>query len=128
MTKTIPDFITKLTKAADVHNVMDNAKAKGRNDVYWAAFRHLCDLEGRSYNDVLEQDFYKMLAAYESLLTEKHGRKTKASRTRPKIDRHGFQKCLVDWVSAKKATPGFLLLIENKMVQYTAEAVVAKHS
>ena len=64
---------------------MKNAKNQQRMDVYWQAFRRLCELEGRNYDDPLEQEFYATLAAYEELLTAKNGKTTKASRTRQKL-------------------------------------------
>ncbi|MEZ0259752.1 MAG: hypothetical protein ACAH80_02005 [Alphaproteobacteria bacterium] len=124
----IPPFISKLTDPDEIRTVMDNAKSKNRMDVYWVAFRRFCEVGGKDYSEPLYQDFYAMLAAYESLLTEKNDRKTPASRTRQKLARHGVQKCLEDWAMSKTATQGFTLLVENKMPQYTAEAVVVKHA
>ncbi len=125
---TIPHFIKDLSKPDEILTVMDNAKIRNRMDVYWAAFRRFCEVEGKDYSDPLLKDFYSMLAAYEALLFEKHERKVSASRTRQKLVRHGERKCLEDWALAKKETPGFLLLIEKNMPEYTAEAVVVKHA
>jgi hypothetical protein len=76
---------------------MDNAQRLGRHDVYWQAFKRLCEIEGASYDDPLHRDFYRVLAAYEELLTQKHGRTTKAARTRQKLASKGVERCLEDW-------------------------------
>lgn len=127
-TNGIPDYILKMVKPTDLKNVMDNAKSKGRMDVYWIAFERLCEIQGQAYPDKLESDFYSMLSAYEALLHEKHGRNVAASRTRQKLGRLGFKKCLEDWALAKTATQGFDILTKNGMSYLTAEAIVLKHS
>jgi hypothetical protein len=124
----IPSFVFSLKKPDDIRNVMDNAKNKNRMDVYWAAFRRLCEVEGSGYSDQIDKDFYAGLSAYEALLHDKHKRNVKASRTRQKLSRHGVKKCLEDWALAKTATQGFYSLIENNMEHLTAEAIVLKHS
>lgn len=124
----IPEFIQKLTQPSELKNVMANAKEKGRMDVYWAAFERLCIVQGKNHENPMLKDFYAMLSAYESLLSERNGKNTSASRTRQKINRLEEKKCLEDWALSKKATPGFLLLVENNLPQYTAEAVVLKYA
>ena len=79
--------IVKLTDREGLKNLMANARRLEREDVYWHAFRRLCSLEGLSFDDPMEREFYDVLNAYEELLSEKHGRTTKASRTRQKLKR-----------------------------------------
>jgi hypothetical protein len=107
---------------------MANAKRAKREDVYREAFRRLCELEGLDQNDPLHRDFYATLRAYEELLTEKNERTTKASRTRQKLARHGVIKCLEDWASDSKETQGFVLLVNNNMVELTGEYLVVKYA
>ena len=42
-----------------------------------------------AWRTTLTRDFYNVLNAYEELLTQKHGRTTKAARTRQKLARVG---------------------------------------
>jgi hypothetical protein len=128
MSNPVPDFIARLKTANEARNVMANAKAKMQYPAYRAAFRRLCELEGRNYDDPLHRDFYSMLAAYEELLTEKNGRTTKASRTRQKLTRKDVETCLEDWAISKTPTLGFSLLIENGMLELTAEFLIVKYS
>jgi hypothetical protein len=124
----IPDFITRLNTVDELKNVMENAKSAGREDVYWAAFERLCAIQGDRHNSELEKDFYRMLAAYEELLSQKNNRNQPAIRTRQKLKRHGIKKCLEDWALAKTETQGFKLLVEKGKAHLTAEAIVLKHN
>lgn len=74
----------------------------------------------------LTRDFYNVLNAYEELLTEKHGRTTKAARTRQKLARVGVEQCLIDWALGAQ-TEGFKLLIEKELPELTAEYLVVKY-
>ena len=119
--------ISDYTNPTDLQQIMANAKRLGREDVYWAAFRRLCELEGVGKGEALHVDFHKTLRAYEELLTLKNGRTTKANRTRQKLARHGVVKCLEDWATDTKETQGFALLVDNGMVELAGEFLVLKH-
>jgi hypothetical protein len=127
MTAEIPAYIDNLTDRVGLRNLMANARSRGREDVYWAAFRRLCAVEGMNYDDPLHRDFYQVLAAYEELLTEKNGRTTKASRTRQKLARHSVEKCLEDWALSDAPTQGFDLLVQAGMPELTAEYLVTQY-
>ncbi len=48
--------IAQMTDRAGLRNLMDNAKRLGRDDVYWAAFKRFCALEGIVHDDPLTRD------------------------------------------------------------------------
>ncbi len=118
--------IAQLSDKGALRNLMQNARRLDRDDIYWQAFRRLCSLEGMIYDDPLERDFYDVLNAYEELLTLKHGRTTKASRTRQKLANKGVEQCLIDW-AVGAPTDGFKLLIEKGLPELTAEYLVVKY-
>ncbi len=118
--------IAQMTDRAGLRNLMENARRLGRDDVYWQAFKRLCSLEGMSYDDPLERDFYNVLNAYEELLTQKHGRTTKATRTRQKLANKGVEQCLIDWALGPP-TEGFKLLIDRGLPELTCEYLVVKY-
>ena len=122
-----PAKIEQMADRGALRNLMGNAKRLERDDIYWLAFKRLCSLEGMAYDDPLERDFYDVLNAYEELLTEKHGRTTKASRTRQKLKNKGVEQCLIDWALGDP-TDGFKLLVEKGLPQLTAEYLVVKHA
>jgi hypothetical protein len=99
-----------MTKPDELRSLMQNAERAKRDDVYWAAFKQLCSIEGRNLTDELEKDFSEVLAAYESLLTIKNGKKTQVSRTRQKLKRKTLIECLEDWANSTTPTPGGVAL------------------
>jgi len=119
--------IERLDDKGELRNLMANAKRLERDDIYWLAFKQLCSLEGMAYEDPVERDFYDVLNAYEELLTEKHGRTTRASRTRQKLKNKGVEQCLIDWALGDP-TAGFKLLLEKGLPELTAEHLVVKHA
>ena len=121
--KSVQDY----TDATELQQLMANAKRLKRDDVYWSAFRRLCQVKGLQGDDPLHVDFFATLCAYEELLSEKNGRRTSANRTRQKLSRHGVVKCLEDWATDTKETTGFSLLVENGLVELTGEYLVLKH-
>jgi hypothetical protein len=120
MTKQISDY----TSVTDLRQVIANAKRIGNKETETAAFKRICELEGRCYDDPLIRRFYEMLTAYEELLTQKNGRRTAAVRTRQKIKNKGEVVCLSDWAWGKQPTLGFQTLVENGLADLTAEYIV----
>lgn len=121
-----PKKIAQMTIPAGLRSLMANARRLGREDVYWNAFRRLSELEGLDLSDPLERDFYRVLNAYEQLLTEKNGRTMKASRTRQKMMNKGVMQCLIDW-AVGNPTEGFRLLVDKGQPELTAEYLVTKY-
>ena len=97
--------VDKLRTPEECRTVMQRARDRNMSDVYNAAFRRLCStLVGNANDDPsdpLVADFYKTLAAYEQLLTEKNNRNTAASRTRQKIANKGIHQSLIEWTRGK---------------------------
>jgi hypothetical protein len=119
--------ISAYTDPAEVRQIMANAKRLGNDDLYWEAFRKVCQLEGKNFEDPLERDFYSMLAAYEELLYAKHGKRIRATRVRDKLQRKGFLACLEDWAVGSKRTEGFTTLVSSGHVELTGEFLVSKY-
>jgi hypothetical protein len=91
--------ISKRKTPEDCRIVMQRARDRGISDVYNGAFKRFCELVGAANDDPSDPlvcDFYKTLAAYEQLLTEKNKRNTPASRTRQKIDNKGVHQSLIE--------------------------------
>lgn len=110
---------------------MRRAHDKQLSDVYNAVFKRYCELTGAANDDPsdpLIADFYKTLAAYEQLLTEKNERNTIASRTRQKITNKGVHQSLIEWTRGKAETNGFKLLVDRGMPEFTGEYLVVRYS
>lgn len=125
--QTMAKPISSYTDPEQLRTLMQNAKRMGRDDIWRQAFDQLCSLEGADKEDPLERAFYRTLAAYEQLLTQKNGRATRASRTRLKLKSKGVVACLEDWAKSKEPPESFELLAANGMVELTGEQLVLTH-
>lgn len=125
--QTMAKPISGYTDPGDLRTLMTNAKRLGREDIWREAFQRLCSLEGADQADPLHRDFYRTLAAYEHLLTQKNGRATRASRTRLKLKSKGVVQCLADWVTSKTPTEGYELLTASGLAELTGEQLVLKY-
>jgi len=122
MKKPIASFTDKNALA----KLMANAKRLGNTTVYQEAFRRRCELEGVDVVDPLHARFMEVLAAYEAMLEEKHGRRQPAGRTRQKMATSGIEKCLIDWATDPSESDAFRLLSERGMLELTGEFVVTQ--
>lgn len=60
--------VSRLSSAESARTYMQNVLARGDMEQHDAAFRRLCELEGRIHGDPLETDFWKAIAALEEIL------------------------------------------------------------
>lgn len=125
--QTLAKPISSYSDPEQLRTLMQNAKRMGRDDIWREAFDQLCSLEGAEKEDPLERAFYRTLAAYELLLTQKNGRATRASRTRLKLKSKGVAACLEDWAKSKEPPESFDLLVASGMVELTGEQLVLTH-
>ena len=122
--------VSKLKTQEQCRIVMERAKEGGLDDFYENVFRRYCEIVGAEHDDPddpLIREFWKTLAAYEQLLTEKNCKTTLATRTRQKIRNKGVYQSLVEWTNKKIETNGFALLVEKGLPEYTAEYLVVKY-
>ncbi len=122
--QTMTKPISSYTDPEHLRTLMQNAKRMGREDIWRQAFDQLCSLEGATQTDPLDRAFYRTLAAYEQLLTQKNRRATRACRTRLKLKGKGVVACLEDWAKSKEAPESFELLVANGMAELTGEQLV----
>lgn len=110
---------------------MRRAQEKALVEIYNAVFKRYCELNGAANDDPsdpLVADFYKTLAAYEQLLSEKNDRNTIASRTRQKLANKGVHQSLIEWTRGKSETNGFKLLVEKGLPEFTGEYLVSRYA
>lgn len=120
--------LKKLSDETALRTFMGNAKRLKRDDLFWAAFERLCNVQARPHADPVVTDFWKAIAALEELLFIEHGRRLKAMRTRKKVKEQGEEKCLIDWVLGKQETKGFRMLVEAGLSDLTGESIVVRHA
>jgi hypothetical protein len=123
--------VSKLKTVEECRIVMERTKKLGLDELYEGVFKRMCEIVGGEQNDPNDpiiKDFFEMLGALEQLLSEKNGKKTAATRTRLKLKNKGVIQSLIEWTRAKTETPGFKLLVEKGLAQYTGEFIVVKYS
>jgi hypothetical protein len=127
MALAIPDLSNEWNKEK-LRNWMANARTHKRDDVYQAAFRQLCRVEGRNIDDPLEAEFAVVMRALEEALSAESGRTKRLSRTRQKLGRVGVRQTLADLAMKPAPSTGFLKLVEFGMArELSAEALVLKY-
>jgi hypothetical protein len=106
---------------------MKNARRLGREDVYRAALRQLCRVEGRNIDDPLESEFAVVMRALEEAMTEEAGKTKRLSRTRQKLNRVGVRQTLADLALKPQPSLGFIKLVEFGMADMSAESLIIKY-
>ena len=78
-------------------------------------------------NSDLEREAWKVIHAYEDVLTKRRGRKTPAQRTRNMIKDYGMIGAIERAVARKDDSSGYEALIECGMQDLTFESLVIRH-
>lgn len=120
--------VSRLSNVKDAQAYLDNVKRLGREDLYPAAFRRLCELSGQNHDDPLDLDFWRAIAAAEEVLRQERGKTVRLSRTREKIKRVGVQRTVEDLALKKQPSDGFAILTGAGLSDLTAEYLVLKHA
>jgi len=113
--------IATSTSADDLKKIMKNAKAVSQL-VYHAAFRRLIDISTEHKNDPVARACWKMVHTVEQIRRENGRSVYRMNRLRPKIERDG-ERAALDYC-ANNRTDGFQEILDYKMPEYTAEAIV----
>jgi hypothetical protein len=67
------------------------------------------------------------MRALEEALTQESGKTKRLNRTRQKLDRVGVRQTLADLALKPKPSLGFVKLVEFKMADMSAEALILKY-
>ena len=74
-----------------------------------------------------EKEAIKAVYAYEEVLSAKNGKKTRASRTWPMIQKYGIINAVERAVDRKSETKGYTALLEMGLEAYAFEAVILRY-
>jgi hypothetical protein len=113
--------------ATKLRNLMTNAKRLGREDIYFDAVRQIARIEGLNIEDPLEADFAVTMRALEEALTAETGPPKRVSRTKQKLKRAGVMQTLANLAASPTPSQGFIKLVEFKMADMSAEALILKY-
>ena len=120
MPKKAPELETDTEK---LRKIMVNAYRIGDTEYAERAKRRVWELH-KIGNTELERRFGEVIAAYETFLTERNDRTTRATRTWQKVRNKGVKQAIIEWVTSKQERQGFIDLVEAGYGDYTIEALV----
>jgi hypothetical protein len=121
--------VKRLRTAADCEQFAKNCEVRGEIELAKEARRHAIELRAMSHNadTPLEREALAAIYAYEDLLTLKNGRRTRASRTWPMLEKYGIKGAVERAVNRRDGTSGHALLVEMGYGDLAFEAVVLRH-
>ncbi len=121
--------IKKIDTPEKCETFAKNAIVQGRNDLAKRARERAVQLRAEAYGAETdaEREALEAVFAYEEVLTQNNGKKTKASRTWQMIKRHGIIGAVERAVNRPTETQGYTALIEMGLEAYAFEAVILRY-
>lgn len=122
--------IATLKTAAECEAFIKNATRLDRGDLVEVAIRRKVELGASAVGGTTaaELEGWKAINAYEETLFRRHGKKTKASRTRQMISRLGMVPSIEKIVCEREwDTQGAMALYQVGLGDYTFEAIVTRY-
>lgn len=106
-----------------------NALLKDREDLAKQAKERAIELKAEAYGaeTLAEKEAIKAIYAYEEVLSANNGKKTRASRTWPMIQKYGIINAVERAVDRKAETKGYTALLEMGLEAYAFEAVILRY-
>ena len=111
----------------------NNALSAGREDLAKQAKERAIQLKAETYGaetsaeTSAEKEAIKAVYAYEEILSANNGKKTRASRTWPMIQKYGIINAVERAVNRKAETKGYTLLLQMGLEAYAFEAVILRY-
>jgi hypothetical protein len=123
------ELIAKLKTPEECIVFEKNVTVRGRLDLALAARKRAVELRALQYGAAtdVERECLEAVFAYEQVLSAKNGKKTRASRTWPMIERYGIIEAVERAVNRKDETMGYTALLEMGLESYAFEAVILRH-
>ncbi|MFC4621787.1 hypothetical protein ACFO3A_06110 [Comamonas nitrativorans] len=123
------DLISKLKTPEECAIFEKNVIDRGRPDLVLAARRRSVELQALKYGAATnaERECLEAIFAYEQVLSAKNGKKTRASRTWPMVEKYGIIEAAQRAVDRKEDAQGYLALLDMGLQDYAFEAVILRH-
>ena len=118
------DNIGNCDEPVKLRQYMKNARQRGADDVYNAAFQRLISVQPSAEVGTVAHDVWRTIFAFEELLKEERGRTVRLSRTRQKIQRDGEVKTVMDLTLKAEPSDGFNMLKDRGILELSFEALV----
>ena len=121
--------VARLQTITECDTFLKNALRLGHRDLAQQARQRSIEIRALSHDaqTQAEREAIEAIYAYETVLSEKRGRKTRASRTWQMIKRHGILMAVERAVNREGQTAGYAALLEMGLERYAFEVVVVRH-
>ena len=107
----------------------NNALTAGREDLAKQARARAIQLKAEAYGTEtsVEKEAIEAVYAYEEVLSANNGKKTRASRTWPMIQKYGIINTVERAVNRKAETKGYTALLDMGLEAYAFEAIILRY-
>lgn len=107
----------------------NNALTAGREDLAKQARARAIQLKAEAYGaeTSAEEEAIEAVYAYEEVLSAHNGKKTRASRTWPMIQKYRIINTVERAVNRKAETKGYTALLEMGLEAYAFEAIILRY-
>lgn len=122
-------IVARLKTPEECERFAKNALERGHRNLANEARKKAVQLRAEAYGarTQAERECLEAIYAYEEVLTARHSRRTRASRTWQMIKRHGILEAVERAVNRTAETVGYTTLLEMGLQDYAFEAVVVRH-
>lgn len=117
--------LSEYTDAKTLQTIIENAKRYGDHEYLRNAEMRLCEIYGNISIELLHA-FQNAMNDYESYLSDKNGKITRATRTWTTVRNRGVKKAITNLVTRKTDAIGFTGLVEYGGIESTFEALVLR--
>ena len=121
--------VERLRTPEECESFAKNAAARKRPDLALEARRKAVEMKASEHEvqTPVEKEALAGVYAYEALLTQKNGKKTRASRTWQLIKRYGIIEAVQRAVNRPAETADYESLLEMGMADLAFEAIILRH-
>jgi hypothetical protein len=121
--------VRKLKTPEDCVRFAANALRLNHPDLADQARERAVELRAAAYgaSTDAERECLEAVYAYETVLTSRNGKTTKASRTWQMIKRHGIFEAVERAINRREETIGYTVLLEMGLQRFAFESVVMRH-
>ena len=127
--KPMDDRVKRLDTPQKCEIFAKNATERGHPELAQQAIERAVELRAEAHNaqTEAEKEALQAIYAYEELLTDKNGKRTRANRTWQMIDRHGIIEAIERSVNRPVEPQGYTLLKDKGLEEHAFEAVILRH-
>lgn len=123
------DIVKNLDTTKKCEIFAKNALNKDREDLAKQAKERSIQIKAENYGaeTLAEKEAIEAVYAYEAVLSANNGKKTRASRTWPMIQKYGIINAVERAVNRKAETKGYTALLDMGLEAYAFEAIILRY-